>query len=418
MTEKRLETKVLHSGYAGEPQFGARAVPIYETASFLFGTAEEAARRFSEHDINKIYTRIGNPTVAVLEQRLADMDEGLAAVCYASGMGAISTLLLALLKEGDHIVVSNTLYGGTISFFSDFLPRFGIKISYVDINKTDEIRAAVNKDTKLLYAESIGNPKLNLIDPEAVSEITKEHNIPFILDNTVTPGIFKPFKHGVDIIVYSLTKYISGHGITIGGAVVDSGSMDWRRKFSRLSIDTPPFHSAKYGNMSLIDQLKITLYQTGACMSPLTAFLILQGLETLPLRMKKIGENALKIAEFLKNHSKVSWVNYPGLKDHPQYNLTEKYFSEYGPSGLLTFGVRGGLEAGKKLINNVKLCSLLANIGDAKTLIIHPASTTHFLISEEERQETGVTDDMIRLSAGIEAVDDIIEDLSNALNSI
>ncbi len=418
MAEKKLETKALHSGYKGEPQFGARAVPIYETSSFLFGTADEAARRFSEHDINKIYTRIGNPTVAVLEERLADIDGGLAAVCYASGMAAISTLMLTLLKKDDHIVVSNTLYGGTVSLFSDFLPRFGIKIDYVDIDMLEEVEKSINENTKLLYAESIGNPKLNVADLEALSEITKKHNIPFILDNTVTPGIFRPFEYGVDIAVYSLTKYISGHGVTIGGAVVDSGTMNWRKKFARLTEDMPPFHSAKYGKLSLIDQLKITLYQTGACMSPLTAFLILQGMETLPLRMKRIGENTLKIAEFLKNHKNVSWVNYPGLKDSPYYNLARKYFDQYGPSGLLTFGVKGGLKAGKKLINNVKLCSLLANIGDAKTLIIHPASTTHFLISSQERQEAGVTDDMIRLSVGIENADDIIEDLDNALNSV
>ncbi len=416
--ERKLETKVIHSGYNGESQFGAAATPIYETAAYLFGTADEAARRFSEHDINRIYTRLGNPTVSVLEQRLADIDGGIGCVCYASGMAAISAVFMTLLDSGDNIVVSSALYGGTLSLISNFLSRFNITITYVDTDNNEALESVIKDNTKLIYAETIGNPKLNLPDLKAISKIAKKNDIPFVLDNTLCPGIFKPFDYGVDIEVYSLTKYISGHGITIGGAVVDSGSMDWRKRFDRLSKDLPPFHSAKTGKFSFIDQLKITLYQTGACMSPLTSFLIMQGLETLPLRMQRTGENALKIAEFLASHPKVTWINYPGLKDNPNYQRAKMYFGDYKPSGMITFGVQGGLQAGKSLIDNVKLCSLLANIGDAKTLIIHPASTTHFLISKEERENAGVTDDMIRLSVGIEAVDDIINDLSDALDSI
>jgi len=400
------ETILLHGGQEPDKATGSRAVPIYQTTSFVFKDSKQAADLFALKEEGNIYTRIGNPTTAVLEKRIAQLEGGVGALAVASGMAAISLAILNICQNGDEIVASNKLYGGTTTLFSNTLPKFGIAVNFVDPNKPDNFKKAITAKTKAIYTESIGNPKLNVADLKTLAKIAKAAGVPLILDNTTTPYILKPFEQGVDIIVYSATKFIGGHGNSIGGLIVDSGKFNWANgKFPLISEPDPSYHGLnfikEFGKAAYITKVRTTLLRDlGPALSPFNAFLLLQGLETLHLRMPRHCENAAKVARFLKKHPKVDWVIYPDL------------------GALVGFGVKGGLAAGKKFINNVKLLSHLANIGDAKTLVIHPASTTHQQLSEEERLASGVTPDFIRLSVGIEHVDDIISDIKQALDKV
>ncbi len=400
------ETILLHGGQEPDKETGSRAVPIYQTTSYVFKDSKQAADLFALKEEGNIYTRIGNPTTAVLEKRIAELEGGVGALAVASGMAAISLAILNICQNGDEIVASNKLYGGTTTLFANTLPKFGIKVIFVDPDKPDNFKKAITAKTKAIYTESIGNPKLNVADLKALSKIAKAAGVPLILDNTTTPYILKPFEQGVDIIVYSATKFIGGHGNSIGGLIVDSGKFNWGNgKFPLISQPDPSYHGLnflkEFGGAAYITKARVTLLRDlGPALSPFNAFLLLQGLETLHLRMPRHCENAAKVARFLKKHPKVDWVIYPDL------------------GALVGFGVKGGLAAGKKFINNVKLLSHLANIGDAKTLVIHPASTTHQQLSEEERLASGVTPDFIRLSVGIEHVDDIISDIKQALDKV
>jgi O-acetylhomoserine (thiol)-lyase len=423
---KSLETLSLHAGQVPDKEVGARAVPIYQTTSFVFKDTGHAANLFALKELGNIYSRIMNPTVDVFEKRISAIEGGTGALGVSSGQAAETLALLAITGLGDEIVAANNLYGGTYQLLHYTFPKLGRTTKFVDSAKPEEFKKAITDKTRAIYAETIGNPKLDVPDFEALAAIAHDAGIPLVVDNTVGVGIVKPFEYGADIIVMSATKYIGGHGTSIGGVIVDSGKFDWSNgKFPEFTEPDPSYHGLKYwetfgdfpgmGNIAFIIKARVQLLRDlGACMSPFNAFLFLQGLETLPLRARKHSENALAVAEFLKEHPHVSWVNYPGLPEHPSYRTARKYLKDkFG--GLVGFGINGGLESGKKFIESVELLSHLANIGDAKTLVIHPASTTHQQLTRKEQKETGVTEDYIRLSIGLENLDDIKEDIDQAL---
>lgn len=429
MSQKRLETIALHAGQENpDPATQARAVPIYQTTSYVFKSTEHAANLFALKEFGNIYTRLMNPTTDVFEKRIAAIEGGTGALGVASGQAAETLALLAITQVGDEIVSANNLYGGTYQLFHYTFPKLGRKVKFVDSTKPEEIKKAITDKTRAVYAETIGNPKLDVPDFEAISKIAHNAGVPFVVDNTVGIGIVKPIEHGADIIVNSATKYIGGHGTSIGGVIVDSGNFKWNNgKFPEFTEPDPSYHGLKYwdtfgnfpglGNIAFIIKVRVQLLRDiGPALSPFNAFQFLQGLETLPLRIRKHSENALEIAKFLKEHPSVSWVNYPGLADNPNHRVASKYLKNYY-GGILGFGIKGGYEAGKKFINSVKLFSHLANIGDAKSLVIHPASTTHQQLTRKEQEETGVTQDYIRLSIGIEDVNDIKEDIDQALKA-
>ncbi len=429
MSKKRLDTLALHAGQeTPDPATGARAVPIYQTTSYVFKNTEHAANLFALKEFGNIYTRIMNPTNDAFEKRITALEGGTGALAVASGQAAETLALLTITQLGDEIVAANNLYGGTYQLLHYTFSKLGRKTIFVDSTKPNEFKKAITDKTKAIYTETIGNPKLDVPDFESVAEIAHEAGIPFVVDNTVGTGIVRPIEYGADIITASATKYIGGHGTSIGGVIVDSGKFDWSNgKFPEFTEPDPSYHGLKYwetfgnfpglGNVAFIIKARVQLLRDlGPALSPFNAFLFLQGLETLPLRVKKHSENALAVAQFLKEHPLVAWVNYPGLKEHPSHELAKKYLKgKYG--GLVGFGIKGGLEAGKRLIESVKLLSHLANIGDAKSLVIHPASTTHQQLTKEEQEETGVTEDYIRLSIGIEDVEDIKEDIDQALRA-
>jgi O-acetylhomoserine (thiol)-lyase len=426
MKDKRLETLSLHAGQIPDKEVGARAVPIYQTTSFLFRDTEHAANLFALKEFGNIYSRIMNPTVEVLEKRIAAIEGGTGSLGVSSGQAAETLTLLSITQLEDEIVAANNLYGGTYQLLHYTFPKLGRKTTFVNSTKPEEFKKAITDKTRAIYAETIGNPKLDVPDFEAIAEIAHEAGIPLIVDNTVGVGIVKPIDYGADIVVMSATKYVGGHGTSIGGVIVDSGKFDWSNgKFPEFTEPDPSYHGLKYwetfgdfpgvGNIAFIVKARVQLLRDfGACISPFNAFLFLQGLETLPLRVKKHSENALDVAKFLKEHPLVSWVNYPGLSEHPAHKTAKKYLKDkFG--GLVGFGIKGGLKTGKKFIESVELLSHLANIGDAKTLVIHPASTTHQQLTKKEQKETGVTEDYIRLSIGLENLDDIKEDIDQAL---
>jgi O-acetylhomoserine (thiol)-lyase len=429
MTKKRLDTIAVHAGQeAPDPATGARAVPIYQTTSYVFKSPEHAANLFALKELGNIYTRMGNPTLDVFEKRVAAIEGGTGALATASGQAAISLTLLTITQVGDEIVSANNLYGGTYELFHYTFPKLGRKVTFVDSSNPEEFKKAITSKTRAIYAETIGNPKLDVPDFEAIARIAHEACIPLVVDNTVGVGIIAPIEYGADITVLSATKYIGGHGSSLGGVIVDSGKFNWNNgKFPEFTEPDPAYHGVKYwdafgnfpglGNVAFVFKARVQLLRDiGPTLSPFNAFLFIQGLETLPLRQRKHSENALKVAEFLKAHPLVSWVNYPGLPNNPNHKLSQKYLQgNYG--GLVGFGVKGGLQAGKKVIQNIKLFSHVANIGDTKSLIIHPASTTHQQLTAEEQAATGVTADFIRLSIGIEDSADIIEDLDQALKA-
>ncbi len=414
-------TLALHAGQEPDPTTNSRAVPIYQTTSYTFDSAEHAADLFALKEMGNIYTRLMNPTTDVLEKRLAELDGGIGALALASGSAAITLAIMNIAKCGDNIVASNSLYGGTYNLFKHTYARMGIDVKLVDSSEPANFAAAIDDKTKAVYVEVIGNPQNNVADFEAIASIAHDNKLPFIVDNTVaTPMIFKPIEHGADIVCYSLTKFIGGHGTSIGGAVVDSGNFDWSSgRFPEFTSPDPSYHGLVFhealGNLAYILKMRITLLRDmGPCLSPFNAFQFLQGLETLHVRMPRHCENALAVAKHLKQHPLVSWVNYPGLDDHQDFVRAQKYLPK-GQGAILTFGVKGGLSAGSKFIDNVKLASHLANIGDAKTLVIQPASTTHQQLNEQDQLAAGVTQDMIRVSVGIEDAADIIADLDQAL---
>ena len=417
-----FETLALHGGQQADPTTGARAVPIYATTSFQFKDTDHAARLFGLQEFGNIYTRIMNPTTDVFEQRIAALEGGVAALGVASGQAAETLSILNLARVGDNIVSSSDLYGGTYNLFRHTLPKLGITTRFVDARDYDGFAAAINERTKAFFLELVGNPRLDVLDLERIAAIAHAAGVPVIVDaTTVTPYLWKPITHGADVVIHSATKYIGGHGTSIGGVVVDSGKFDWTNgRFPEFTEPDPSYHgliySQAFGNLAFILQLRVQgLRDIGAALSPFNSFLFLQGLETLPLRMERHSQNALAVARYLSEHSKVAWVNYPGLPSHSSYELAKKYLPK-GQSGILGFGVKGGREAGKTFINSLKLFSHVANIGDAKSLAIHPASTTHSQLTAEEQQLTGATDDYVRLSIGIETLDDIIADLEQALS--
>jgi len=419
----RPESIALHGGQEPDPATGSRAVPIYQTTSFQFSSTEHAAALFDLSQPGNIYTRITNPTTDVLEKRIALLDGGIGALAVASGQAAVTLAILNIAQAGDEIVSADNLYGGTYSLFRYTLARFGIKVRFVKSNDLEAMDRAINSKTKAVYAESIGNPKLDVADFTGISSVSHRHGIPFIVDNTVSPYTLRPFQHGADIIVYSATKFIGGHGTSLGGIIVDSGRFDWSGgKFPLISDPDPGYHGLDFieatkaaGNIAYILKARVSLLRDmGPAISPFNAFLLLQGIETLHLRMPRHGENALAAARYLEKQKAIAWVNYPGLDSHPDRALAERYL-EHGAGAIIGFGIRGGIEAGKKFINSLQLISHLANIGDAKSLAIHPASTTHQQLSPEEQFAAGVTPDFIRLSVGIEHIDDIIEDIDQAI---
>jgi O-acetylhomoserine (thiol)-lyase len=427
MSTRGFETLALHAGQeTPDPATGSRAVPIYQTTSYVFKSTDHAANLFALKEFGNIYTRIMNPTNDIFERRVAALEGGTGALAVASGQAAETFALLAITQVGDEIVSANNLYGGTYQLFHYTFPKLGRKVKFVDSTKPGEFKKAITKRTRAIFAETIGNPKLDVPDFGAIAQTAHEAGIPFVVDNTVGIGIVRPIDYGVDVVVDSATKYIGGHGTSIGGVIIDSGKFDWSNgKFPEFTEPDPSYHGLKFwdtfgnfpglGNVAFIIKVRVQLLRDlGAPLSPFNAFLFLQGLETLPLRVKKHSENALKVAQFLKKHPWVTWVNYPGLEEHPSHPLAVKYLKgNFG--GLVGFGIKGGLKAGKRFIESVNLLSHLANIGDAKSLVIHPASTTHQQLTREEQEETGVTEDFIRLSIGLEDVEDIKEDIDQAL---
>ena len=421
----KLETQAIHAGYQPEPTTKAVAVPIYQTASYAFDNTQHGADLFNLAVAGNIYTRIMNPTTAVLEERLAAVEGGLAALCVASGMAAIAYTVQTLAEAGDNIIATKTLYGGTYNLFAHTLPKQGIEVRFVDPTKPEQIAANTDARTKLVYCESIGNPAINVVDIPAFAAAAHAQGLPLVVDNTVaSPALCRPLELGADIVVESLTKYINGHGNSIGGAIIDGGKFDWAAHAERFKVLTTPdvsYHGVNYsehfGAAPFIARARVVpLRNTGAAISPMNVFLILQGLETLALRMERHSENALKVAHFLQNHPQVAWVNYPGLSDSPYKALIERDFSNRA-SGLLSFGIKGGIAAGAKFIDALQLFTRLVNIGDAKSLATHPASTTHRQLNAEELAAAGVSEDMVRLSVGIEHIDDLLADLQQALQA-
>jgi O-acetylhomoserine (thiol)-lyase len=425
MTDKNysFDTLALHAGHVPDSATLSRAVPIYQTSSYVFKSSEHAAKLFALEEPGNIYTRIMNPTTDVLEKRMAELDGGVGALAVASGQAAISYAVLNITSAGQNIVSTSYLYGGTYNLFHYTLPKLGIEVRFVDSSDPENIRKAIDDNTRLVYTESVGNPKNNVDDFEAIAGVAHEAGIPFVVDNTVTtPYLFKPLDYGADIVVYSLTKFIGGHGTSIGGCIVAGGKFPWNNgKFPEFTEPDPSYHGIRFwealGNLSYIIKMRVELLRDlGAPLSPFNAFLLLQGLETIHVRMPRHVENALKVARWLENNPDVNWVNYPGLSGHRDYERAKKYLPK-GAGAIIGFGIKGGVEAGKKFIDNVKLLSHLANIGDAKSLVIHPASTTHQQLTEEEQHASGVTPDFIRLSIGIEDADDIIADIEQALKA-
>jgi O-acetylhomoserine (thiol)-lyase len=422
----KLETLALHGGQEPDPTTGSRAVPIYQTTSYQFKNTEHAANLFGLREFGNIYTRIMNPTNDVLEKRIALLDGGVGALAVSSGQAASTLAILNIAQAGDEIVSADNLYGGTYNLFHYTLPKFGVKVKFFKSNDLAALQKAITPQTKAVYAESIGNPKLDVADLEGISKVAHKNGIPFILDNTVSPYLLRPFDFGVDITVYSATKFIGGHGTSIGGLIVDSGKFDWTNgKFPLIADADPSYHGLNFvealkplGNIAYIIKARVTLLRdVGAALSPFNAFLFLQGLETLHLRMPRHSENALAVAKYLSKHSKVSWINYPGLDSSPDKERVKKYLPK-GAGAIIGFGIKGGSEAGRKFIDSLELISHLANIGDAKSLAIHPATTTHQQLSPEEQIATGVTPDFVRLSIGIEHIDDIIADIEQALKKV
>lgn len=421
----KFETLQLHAGQEVDEASHSRAVPIYQTTSFTFDDTQHAANLFGLKELGNIYSRLTNPTVAVFETRVAELEGGVAGVAVASGMAAITYAIQTVADAGDHIVASSTLYGGTHTLFAHTLPKFGIDVSIVDSKNFDEVKNAIKENTKALYIETIGNPEGNVEDIEKLAEIAHEAGIPLIVDNTfASPYLIQPIKYGANIVVHSATKFIGGHGTSMGGVVVDGGNFDWTRndKFPSLTKPDPSYHdlvfTEAFGPAALAFKVRTTLLRdTGAALSPFNAFLLLQGLETLSLRVERHVENAEKVAKFLENHDKVEWVKYAGLPSSEYYDLKEKYLPK-GASSIFTFGVKGGYDAGIKFIESLELFSLLANVGDAKSLVIHPASTTHAQLNEEDQLKAGITPETIRVSIGLEHIDDIIADLEKGLDAI
>ncbi len=420
-----FETLSLHAGQeTADSATNARAVPIYQTSSYVFDSPEHAANLFGLKQFGNIYSRIMNPTQDAFERRIAALEGGVGALATASGQSAETLAILNIAEAGDEIVSSASLYGGTYNLFHYTLPKLGINVRFVDSRDPNNFRAAINDRTKAIFAETVGNPRLDTLDLQAVSDIAHEYGVPVIIDNTLpTPYLVQPFKHGVDIVIHSATKFIGGHGTSIGGVIVDSGKFDWAAsgRFPGLIEPDPSYHGIRYvealGPLAYIIKARVQLLRDlGPATTPFNSWLFLQGLETLPLRMERHSQNALRVAEFLEGHPSVNWVSYPGLPSHPQYDLAKKYCT-HGYGAILGFGIKGGLEAGKRLIQHIELFSHLANVGDAKSLIIHPASTTHSQLTPDEQFETGVTPDFIRLSVGLETVEDLIDDLDQALKA-
>jgi O-acetylhomoserine (thiol)-lyase len=416
----QLATQALHAGHDASTSNGTQAVPIYQTTSYVFKDSEHAANLFSLAEPGFIYTRLNNPTNDVLEQRLAAMEGGVAAVATASGTAAIATTLMVILKTGDHIVASSSLYGGTYNLLSNTLPRFGITTTFVDPDDAENFTKAIKSNTRLFFSESLGNPKLDVLDLKAISSKAKEAKVPFIVDNTVaSPALLNPIEHGANIVIHSLTKYLTGNGTSLGGVIIDAGTFDWGNgNFPEFTEPNPSYHGLNYhealGTIAFIAKVRIEgLRDLGSAPSPFNSFQTIQGIETLEIRMKKHSENALKLSAWLSTKKEVAWVNYPGLQTSKYNDLAKKYLPK-GQSGIITFGLKKGFEGGKIIADKTKLFSLLANIGDTKSLIIHPASTTHQQLDEEAQKATGVTSDLIRLSVGLEDVNDLIEDLENA----
>jgi len=413
-------TRQLHAGQVPDETTGSRAVPIYQTTSYQFRNAQHATDLFALKEPGNIYTRIMNPTTDVLEQRIADLEGGVGALASSSGHAAQTMTILTLCGAGDHIVSSSRLYGGTYSQFSSTFPRLGIDVTFVDPTDPEAFAAAIRPNTKILYGETLGNPDITVFRLEEVADIAKAHNIPLVIDNTfATPYLCRPFEWGTNIVTHSTTKFIGGHGTTIGGAIVDGGNFDWASgRFENFTEPDPSYHGLVYADLgppAFIVKARVQILRDfGACQAPLNSWTTLQGLETLSLRMDRHVGNAQRVAEFLDDHPAVSWVAYPGLENHPDYKLAQKYFPK-GPGAILGFGITGGREAGQAFINNLQLISHVANLGDAKTLAIHPASTTHSQLSDEQLISAGVTPDFIRLSVGIEDIDDILWDLDQAL---
>lgn len=422
----KLETLVIHAGYSPDPTTKAVAVPIYQTTSYAFDSTQHGADLFDLKVQGNIYTRIMNPTTSVLEQRLTQLEGGIGALAVASGMAAITYAIQTIAEAGDNIVAISTLYGGTYNLFAHTLPKQGIEVRFFDYRDPAALEKLIDSKTKLVFTESIGNPLGNIVDIEAISAIAHRHGVPVVVDNTVaTPILHRPFEHGADIVVHSLTKYIGGHGNSIGGIIIDSGKFPWgehKERFPTLNTPDPSYHGVNYvealGPAAYIARARVVpLRNTGAALSPFNSFLILQGLETLALRIERHSDNALRVAKYLKQHAKVKWVKYAGLSDHPEHALVHKYLSGKA-SGILTFGVEHGLQGGTRFIDALKLITRLVNIGDAKSLACHPATTTHRQLNAEELKKAGVSEDMVRLSVGIENVEDIIEDLEQALAQV
>jgi O-acetylhomoserine (thiol)-lyase len=425
-TKLKIETLALHGGQEPDPVTGSRAVPIYQTTSYQFKDTEHAANLFGLKEFGNIYTRLMNPTTDVLEKRIALLDGGIGALAVASGQSAITLAMLNIAQSGDEIVSADNLYGGTYNLFHYTFARLGITVKFAKSNDLDAFQRAVTPKTKAIYAESIGNPKLDVTDLEGLAGVAHKNDIPLVLDNTVSPYLLHPIDFGVDIVVYSATKFIGGHGTSLGGLIVDSGKFDWTNgRFPLISGPDPSYHGINFvealkpsGNIAYIIKARVALLRDlGPALSPFNAFLFLQGLETLHLRMPRHSENTLAVAGYLEKHPKVNWVNYPGLPNSPEQTRVKKYLPK-GAGAIIGFGIRGGAQAGKKFIESLELISHLANVGDAKTLAIHPATTTHQQLSSEEQLDTGVTPDFIRLSVGIEHIDDIIADIEQALDRV
>ncbi len=421
-----FETLSLHAGQeTADSATGARAVPIYQTTSYVFDSPEHAANLFALKQFGNIYTRIMNPTQDAFERRIAALEGGVGALAAASGQAAETMAILNIAEAGDEIISSASLYGGTYNLFHYTFPKLGIKVHFVDSRNPENIRALVNEKTRAVYAETLGNPRLDTLDIQAVADVAHEYGLPLIIDNTLaSPYLVQPLKHGADIVVHSATKFIGGHGTSIGGVIVDGGKFDWAAsgRFKTLTEPDPSYHGLRYvdavGPIAYIIKARVqVLRDLGAAITPFNSWLFLQGLETLPLRMERHSQNAQKVAEFLEGHPSVAWVQYPGLKSHPQHEIATKYFTHGHFGAILGFGIKGGLEAGKQLIRHIELFSHLANVGDAKSLIIHPASTTHSQLTADEQFATGVTSDFVRLSVGLETVEDLIDDLDQALKA-
>jgi O-acetylhomoserine (thiol)-lyase len=418
-----FDTRMLHAGQTPDRTTGARAMPIYQTTSFVFEDTDHAAHLFALNKFGNIYSRISNPTSAAFEERVASLEGGVGALATASGQAAQLVAITTLLQNGDEMVSSSTLYGGTYNQFALTFKRFGITVHFVDPSDPENFRQAITPKTKLLYGETIGNPHADVFDIEAVANMAHEHNVPLMIDNTfATPYLCRPFEHGADIIVHSATKFIGGHGTCIGGIIVDGGSFHWDNgTFPEMVEPSPGYHGMRYwetfGNFTFIMKARVEMMRDlGACMSPFNSFLFLQGLETLSMRMDRHVHNAQRVAEWLEAHPLVPWVTYPGLASSPHHEKAKKYLPK-GPGAIFTFGIKGGREAGKRFIEAVKLHSHLANVGDAKSLVIHPGSTTHQQLTDEEQIASGITPDMIRISVGLEDIDDILWDLDQALTA-